>query len=114
MAKKNYSKAERLSFKKGMQAQYNKEHPLLRYVGYIFYQSYNEDGSKSGNGYSGKKWGFKTKKEAMEFAKSSNDVLKHSNARVLASVKAKKVNTYRSEDSTTQVAKWEKVKPFRE
>ena len=114
MAKKNYSKAERLSFKRGMQAQYNKEHPLLKYVGYVFYQSYNEDGTKFGNGYKGKKFGFKTKKEAMEYVKSSNDVFKHENARVLAAVKAKKVNTHNSADSVTQVAKWEKVKPFRE
>lgn len=114
MAKKNYSKAERLSFKKGMQAQYNKEHPLLKYVGYTFHQTYNEDGTKFGNGYSGKKFGFKTKKEAMAYAKSVNDVNKSNNARVLSAAKSKKVNTYRSEDCTTQVGKWEKVKPYRE
>lgn len=114
MAKRNYSKAERLSFKKGMQAQYSKEHPLLKYVGYTFYQTYNEDGTKAGNGYKGKKFGFKTKKEALAYAKSINDLYKHSNSSIMAAAKAKKVNVYDSNECTTQVGKWEKVKPYRE
>ncbi len=46
--------------------------------------------------------------------KGVNDVNKSNNARVLSAAKSKKVNTYRSEDCTTQVGKWEKVKPYRE
>ena len=114
MARKIYSKAEKRSFRKGMQAQYSKEHPLMKYVAYGVNTNYNEDGSMFGTPYSGKKYGFKTLKEAKAVADRNNKDNEYRNSRVMAAVKAKKVNVYNSYDSSTESWRYEKVKPFRE
>ena len=115
MSRKNYSKAEKRSFFKGMQAQYSKEHPLIRYESVPIYTRYAENGTVSST-FMGKAYGFKTKKAAIASTKKSNDdlILKNSNLRIMKAVKAKKVNTFDSNDCTTE--KWitRKVeKPYR-
>lgn len=106
---KKYSKAERLSFKKGMQAQYSKEHPLMKYVVYTYNTTYNGNGSKREE-FTGRMFGFRTKKQAVAAAKNVNDRNALRNARVMKAVKSKKVN---ADDSLTIYGRWKKVKPFR-
>ena len=55
-----------------MQAQFSKEHPLIKYEAVPVYTRYNEDGSKAGS-YTGKKYGFKSKKEAIGMVNRMND-----------------------------------------
>lgn len=115
MAKKEYSKEEKLSFKKGMQAQYSKEHPLMRYVYYVENTYYNADGSIQGK-TTGRKYGCPTKRNAQALVDDFNndDITKNHNSRVLKSVKEKKVDIFDSDKCCTQKAFMKKVKPFRQ
>lgn len=115
MVKKEYSKEEKLSFKKGMQAQYSKEHPLMRYVFYVEDTFYNADGSIQSK-FSGRDYGCKTKKEAQARVDNfNNDVgTKNHNSRVLKAVKEMKVDVFNSDNCHTRKAFMKKVKPFRQ
>lgn len=115
MAKKEYSKEEKLSFKKGMQAQYSKEHPLMRYVFYVEDTFYKADGSLDLK-MKGREYGCKTKKEAQARVDNfNNDVgTKNHNSRVLKAVKEKKVDVHSSDGHYTRKGFMKKVKPFRQ
>ena len=113
MKGKKFSRLEKESFKRGMQVQYAKEHPLMRYVAYSSMQYYNADGSKYGSAGRGEVHAFRTKKEAVSFAKKINDSNSERNKKVLRSVKAKRVDERSSSSCSTIFGKWEKVKPFR-
>ncbi len=113
-AKKQYSAAEKRSFKRGMAVQYNKEHPKFNYAVAEKHTSYNEDGSVFGTPYHGKVMLFKTKKEAENVVASINKNNKFRNDRVLAAVKKKKVNVHDSYDSCTSVAELKHIAPTRD
>lgn len=107
------TKEEKAAYRKGMQAQFNKEHPVIRYEVVPKYTSYDEKGNISGS-YTGLPILFGKKKEAMETVDRCNERERFSNERVMNSVKRKSVNVHNSAESTT--AEWflRKVdKPYR-
>lgn len=114
MAKRKYSAAEKAAFKRGMAAQYNKEHPKFRYVVADKHTTYNADGSVFGTPYYGKVTFFKTKAEAERNVLERNAAKRLSNSRVLKAVKARKVNVYDSADCCTSFAEYKRIKPTRD
>lgn len=114
MAKKQYSAAEKVAFKRGMAAQYNKEHPKFSYAVADKITSYAEDGSIFTKPYYGKPAFFKTKKEAEKAVEERNKSNHFQNQRVLNAVKKKKVNIYDSSDNTTTVAELKHITPTRD
>lgn len=106
--KLNYSIEERRAFKRGMAAQYNKEHPKVNYETFTVHTHYNADGSifdrdmTSGGAY-------KTKAAADADARRANKLNKIRNERVWEAVKAKKVNVYGRYTSHTEVVGVKKV-----
>ncbi len=112
MAKRNFTPSEKRSFRKGMQAQFSKEHPLLKYEAVEHKTVYNSDGSVSFSSLRGV--GFSTKKAAAAYAASSEAKEKFFNERVLKAVKSKRVNEYDSALCTTHTYSVRKLeKPYR-
>lgn len=114
MAFKKYSDTEKLAFKQGMAAQYNKEHPKFRYAVADKHTSYNEDGSVLGTPYHGKITFFKTKKEAKQAVSDRNKVNRLANKHVLEAVQRKKVNVFDSYDCSTTWAELKHIEPTRD
>ena len=103
-AKKHYSPAEKASFKRGVQTQFNREHPKVPYDLVTTSTVYNADGtvySKNDHHVIG----CADKTSAERLVEKYNSREKHSNARVMAAVKAKKVNEHCSSDCTTDVTR---------
>lgn len=114
MAKKKYSAAEKVAFKHGMAAQYNKEHPKYHYAVANRYTKFNEDGSVFGKPYHGAVTFFKTKAEAEKAVAERNKIHERENAHVLAAVKKKKVNVYNSADSSISWSEYKHIEPTRD
>ncbi len=108
------TKEEKIAFRKGMQAQFNKEHPLIRYEVFSRDTSYDAKGNINSSYDTGYSMSFRNKKEAMKRLKEANEAERVRNERVMDSVKRKSVDVYDSSKSIT--TKWflKKVKPYRE
>ena len=101
---KNYSAAEKKSFKRGVQTQFNREHPKVPYDLVTTSTVYNADGTVHSK-YDHRVVGCANKASAEHLIKNYTSQEKLLNARVLNSVKAKKVNEFRSSDCTTNVTR---------
>ena len=96
------TKAEREAYAKGRRDQYNKEHPKLRYGVESVHYSFNEDGTLYGTPYTtiNETAKFSSKKQALSVLESSRKSMALRKKRVLDAVKKKKVDVYRSDNST--------------
>ncbi len=100
MARKQYTKAEKRSFKKGMQAQYSKEHPLMKYKvsADVIYMNnknkvdYQMKDVKMGSSY------HKTKKSALAALKKAKEGERFQKAQVLRKAKAGTLDMHNSQD----------------
>ena len=92
MAKKSYTAEERRAYKKGANAQYRRDHPLVRYELVAHDTYYNADGSFNSRVINSEsKELFMSKKMATTAARIRNATFRDSNSKVMDQVKKKKV-----------------------